>query len=257
MQNFRQVLQGLLTALASITLLIGGLALSLVEGNSAVLQPTEVPSATITWQPGTLPAQTITPLPPTATPTLPPPPTNCPPPAGWVPYIVQAGETLESLAATYQIDSATLGQANCLVTTSLPAGAVVYVPPVPTLTPVPCGPRPGWIVYIVRKGDTLYRISQSYGVDVWELQQANCLSGSLIKTGQRLYVPPWASRTPSPTISGTPTVTPTATNTSFFTKTVGPTRTSTPTFTPTPTDTATPGPTDTATPTNTSTPTNP
>jgi len=51
-------------------------------------------------------------------------------------------------------------------------------------------PRPGWVVYIVWPGDTLYHISTWYpGTSVEELMQGNCLSSTTIQPGQTLYVP--------------------------------------------------------------------
>jgi LysM repeat protein len=119
------------------------------------------------------------------------PPANCPPPAGWSVYFVQPGETLDSIATRYGISSAKLQTANCLITTELIPGVVIYVPPMPTQTPLPCGAPHSWIVYTVRPGDTLYRLSIAYGITVAELQRANCLgSSTLLHTGQLLYVPP-------------------------------------------------------------------
>lgn len=44
-------------------------------------------------------------------------------------------------------------------------------------------------VHVVRAGETLWRISQQYGVTVEELRAANRLSGNTIKAGQRLRIP--------------------------------------------------------------------
>jgi LysM repeat protein len=66
---------------------------------------------------------------------------------------------------------------------------------------VPCGSPYTWVVYIVRPGDSLFRLSQVYGVTVAELQQANCLgTTTTLHTGQVLYVPPTAPFAPSPTL---------------------------------------------------------
>lgn len=46
-----------------------------------------------------------------------------------------------------------------------------------------------YLSYKVNKGDTLWRISQSYGVTVADLKKANNLSGDLIITGQTLQIP--------------------------------------------------------------------
>ncbi len=260
MRNLRQILLGLGIGLFSLLITLGGIALSLTEGN--VTAPTRPPllTETPTWQTSDLPPLSPTSPPPTLTFTLPPPPTACPPPAGWVAYIVQAGDTLENLATRYQVSVEMLGQTNCLLTASILPGTVLYVPPTPTRTPVPCGPPRGWVTYIVQAGDTLYHLSQVYGVTVQQLQNANCLgSSTLIRTGQVLYVPPGPTRTPVTTGTPTPTSTPTGTPTS-----PGPSVTSSPTVTFTPTLTATvsstpensvtPSPTGTFTETPTTTP---
>jgi uncharacterized protein len=124
----------------------------------------------------------------------------------------------------------------------------------PAIEPSPqaCGPPAGWVVYTVRPGDTLGRLSRAFGINVEQLRQANCLAGSnLIVAGQRLYVPfalvePTPLPLPTETLAPTPTDTllPTATQTPLL-----PTATSVPpTIAPEPpTDTPEP-PTDTPVP---------
>ena len=217
MKNVWQVFLAIIIALASIGLLLGGLSLSLAEGNSlATFTPTHsstsTPTSSPTWQPftpsafTTLPADSLTPLPsrtPTSTLTLPPPPTNCPPPMGWLVYFVQPGETLDSIAAHYRVSTVVLQSANCMLTTDLLPSVVIYVPPMRTQTPLPCGQPYTWVVYYVQPGDTLYRLSQAYGVTVADLQRANCLGGSsLLHTGQQLYVPLGLPLPVSPTLPG-------------------------------------------------------
>ena len=127
-------------------------------------------------------------------------------------------------------------------TPTLPPAWTPTLPPTrtPTLPPPPtkCAPPPGWFSYIVQQGDTLYHLGQVYGIPFTDIQRANCLTSSNIHIGQRLYVPPWATRTPSPTSilpSDTPSVpwydTPTET---IITETSTPTDTETASATPTP-----------------------
>ncbi len=224
----------------------------------------------------------------------------CPIPRNWQPYSIQPGDTLEELATSRKVSTALIMQGNCLVSTSLLTGTTLYLPRepqptltssaalIPTLTPQRCGPPRTWIRYIVQPSDTLFRLSYLYGVSVLELQFANCLTDSLIRVGEVLYVPNVATRTLSPTpvtptnttvptrtytitltpsitltptITLTPSKTPTRTITLTFTKTLSPTptltftKTSTPTRTPTPTSTSTRTPTPTSTATPTITPT--
>ena len=266
MKNLRQVFLGIIIALASIGLLLGGLSLSLAEGNSNATStssptstPTLTPTSSPTWQPFTptssptwqpfTPSAVFTspsldsPTPfPTWTPsltlTLPTPPPNCPPPVGWLVYFVQPGETLDSIATRYRISTAELQNANCLITAELIPGVVIYVPPMRTQTPLPCGAPNSWIVYTVQPGDTLYRLSVYYGITVIELQRANCLgSSTLLHTGQLLYVPSWPPHPALPT--ATAIIFPTST------QTYTPPATFTMPFTSIPTDTLVPAPSDT------------
>ncbi len=206
MQTTRQLLWGLLIAVFSSGIILGGFSLSLAEGEMAAPIPTSPP-----FTPST--EMTVDSVPPTvttnATTFVVTPPTDCPSPAGWLAYLIQPGDTLDELAAHYRISTEQLSQANCLMTVGLMPGAYLYVPPVPTRTPIPCGSPPGWIRYTILKGDTLYSLAQYYQVTVKQLQQANCMGGSTsLYTGRQIYVPPKPTRTPSPTPTSTSTVTP-------------------------------------------------
>jgi membrane protease YdiL (CAAX protease family)/LysM repeat protein len=134
----------------------------------------------------------------------------------------------------------------------------------PTITPSPsfiyttaltstltCGIPQGWVVYTVHSGDTLSGLSLLFGVSVAQLQNANCLTTTVIHTRQSLYVPFLPiPNTPSPN-----TATPFPSATSMLeTDTPAP---ATPSDTPLPqTDTDTPHPavTDTPLPVPTDTP---
>ena len=122
---------------------------------------------------------------------------------------------------------------------------MIGITPIPTQTKALCGSPATWVVYIVRPGDSLYRLSLVYGVTVAELQRANCLgTSSILHTGQLLYVPPTAPLAPSPTMPYVVIPTSTPTNTQEF---IPPTETATtaPVETATEIPTATEAPTDT------------
>ncbi|NCP15829.1 LysM peptidoglycan-binding domain-containing protein [bacterium] len=260
MRIARQILWGLSIALFSSGIILGSLSLSLAEGDMAALLPTmPLPlSPSPTFPPFTPPVGTTSiPIPPTETftPFVVTPPTNCTPPAGWLAYLVQPGDTLEGLAERYRIPSEQLSQANCLMTASLLPGSYLYVPPVPTRTPVPCGAPSGWIRYTILKGDTLYSLAQYYQVTVQQLQRANCMgSSTILITGKQIYVPPMPTRTPPLTF--TPSLTLTLTSTLTPTPSpVTPSATPLPaTATPTASDTPTQTPTNSPVPTATYTP---
>lgn len=50
-------------------------------------------------------------------------------------------------------------------------------------------PKPSFTFHTVRKGDTLYGLAKRYGTTVGRIQQANGISGSLIRIGQKLKIP--------------------------------------------------------------------
>lgn len=231
----KPLLVGLLTALFCFFLVLGGFALSLAEGARLLTLPSPYFTATLAQLSFPSPAPMPATQPPLPSPTaIAPSPVSCPPPAGWVPLVIQSGQTLEALAQAYHSSVQALMQANCLLSQALVPGAVLYVPPAPTATRPPCGPPRGWIPYTVQPGDTLYSLAKYYGVTVAQLQQANCFGDStLIVVGQVIYVPNMPTRTPS---SG-PTITP-APSSSIPTET--PTPSSTATSSPSPTCTDTP-----------------
>jgi len=64
--------------------------------------------------------------------------TNCGPNPTWIFHTVKSGETVESIASLYRIETEALRTANCFpVDFILPAGMEIYVPDVATSTPIP------------------------------------------------------------------------------------------------------------------------
>jgi LysM repeat protein len=70
--------------------------------------------------------------------------------------------------------------------------------PLATLTPTVCPPPPEWQRYVVGAFDTLALIAQRFNLTPDQLNQANCLSQSVVQTGQTIFVPPFR---PTPTLS--------------------------------------------------------
>lgn len=280
MSDLRQVVLGILAAIVSLAIIFGSISLAMTEGSlrEAFTPPTGVaptPTAIAAldlFAPSSTPSsgETVLLVTETPNPVVVPTATVCPLPAGWSTIIIQPGDTLESLAATYGISSDILEKANCMVIPSLLPGTQLSVPGVaPTQPPTPCGPPFNWVYYTVQAGDTLYHIATMFGTTVPELQFANCMTSDFIRVSQKLFVPnvptptstktrpPRSSRTPTNTHlppTATPTVQPPLTATLTATPTV-----SISTVTPTPTGTSTPTATDTSipieTPTETPTPT--
>lgn len=257
MQALRQLGVGVLIAIGSVILVLGGIFLSLAESLPAPATPTQVPptlplsfptpTATSTLFAETAtPSETVTSSPTVTQETATSLVCN-PPPTNWVRVTTSALDTIYSLAQRYRTTAEDLSAANCLASFDLPAGFVLYVPPVPTVTVIPCGPPASWVRgHVVQRGDTLFRIALSYGITYPQLQRANCMGGSTtIYAGQRLWVPNIPTRTPVPGVTVIP---------DFPTETTEPTVTGappshTPTDPPPPT-TAVPtsAPADTSTP---------
>lgn len=211
MQLLRQLGAGVIVAIFSVILVIGGVFLSLAETLPPPATPTQIPptfpqsfpTPTATTTASQLPTTTET---PTST-LLAAAPTICTPPSGWVQIMAGSGDTVYSLAQRYKTTAENLNAANCLTSADLPAGMALYVPPVPTVTVSPCGPPAGWVRnYIVRRGDTLSSIARLYNTTYPRLQVANCMgSSTTIYAGQRLWVPNIPIRTPVPGVTTIPT----------------------------------------------------
>ncbi len=129
-------------------------------------------------------------------------------------HLVRRGQTIRTVAARYGVSPVVLARANGLRTTSrLRAGARLRVPAtgvaqaMPEEVPVPAATARGEAsvgrgasaVYVVKRGDTLQRISLKFNTTVKDLMQRNGLSRSNIATGKRLIVPAAArSSAPAP-----------------------------------------------------------
>jgi len=232
MQSLRQLGGGVVIALVSVILVIGGISLALAENLPAQETPTavpptislEFPTATFTVSPSVSETASLTPMVfPTTTNTevFTVIPTNtlfvsasCTTPSGWIRILTSSGDTVYSLAQRYKTTAETLGAANCLSSFDIPVGLALYVPPVPTVTVIPCGPPLGYVRrHVVQPGDNLYRIALSYGITYPQLQRANCMgSSTTIYAGQILWVPNIPTRTPVPGVTIVPDF-PTATAT--------------------------------------------
>jgi LysM repeat protein len=281
MKEFREGLFGIGAAVLSIVLVLGSFSMAFTESGMVGVIAGLV---TETLESGIVPVLTSLPVPITPSPNpagvvvstmteTPVATSPCDFPPDWYLVTVTYDRSLEDFAREYWTTADILAEGNCMLTHTLIAGMVVYVPNLPQLTSTPtvvqCGPIPGWVVYIVQPGDTLAGISARTGTTVYQLQVANCIVGSTnIWVGLILYVPYIPSTfTPVPTFISVPTHTPVAslsptiflfpteTATSTPEDTATPTGTATDTPTALPTDTPTPLPTETPTQTPTLLPT--
>jgi LysM repeat protein len=126
---------------------------------------------------------------PSVTPNVPIPPTSVVQPPNTIVYIVQPGDTLGRIAARFNTTVTTLAQLNGIANINLirigqqlqiPSGSV---PPNPV-------PPPQQTTYIVRPGDTLFRIALRHGVPLYLLAQVNGIANpNLVYVGQVLVIP--------------------------------------------------------------------
>ena len=104
-----------------------------------------------------------------------------------------------SVTATVRLPTASPTSAPSTATLVLHAETATPATPLPTASAqvqmliaptMGCGPFQGWIMgYVVRPGDTLYRIALRYRTSVSDLKQGNCKTSSFIYVGERLWVP--------------------------------------------------------------------
>lgn len=129
-------------------------------------------------------------------------------------YVVQAGDSLSSIAAQFGTTVAELMALNGLKSADfLREGQELIVPGPPptrgpatnTPTPLPTDAR----IYVVQPGDTLLSIAQDYGASMQVLMTVNHIQDpSLLRAGQELIIIPG---TPTPEPTDTPLPPPTAT----------------------------------------------
>jgi LysM repeat protein len=104
-------------------------------------------------------------------------------------YVVQAGDTLFSIAMRNGTTVNALMQANGLYNYWIYVGQTLRLPGQPVPAPVPPAPNPG-VYHIVRPGEWLEFIAARYGTSVYAIQIANKLPNpSFIWVGQRLFIP--------------------------------------------------------------------
>ena len=99
---------------------------------------------------------------------------------GTLPYRVVKGDTLYSIARTYNSTVANIYKFNSIINPDrIRVGEVIIIP----LSP------PEAIIYVVKAGDTLYHIAQKYGTNIVNLIKYNYLTPPyIIYPGQQLVV---------------------------------------------------------------------
>lgn len=117
--------------------------------------------------------------------------------ADWT-YTVQRGDTLYTIAQRFGVSVGSLRQRNGLWTDSLRIGQRITIP---TGTGTASTAASGW-TYTVRRGDTLFTISQRVGVPVDTLRSVNGLASNTLRIGQRLTIPTGGTTAATPAGGG-------------------------------------------------------
>ena len=101
-------------------------------------------------------------------------------------YIVKRGDSLYSIATKYGITVNELKAANNLTSNILTVGQVLNIPLQTTPDQLP---STDYIIYTVKRGDTLYKIANDYNISVNEIIDFNQLTSTGLIIGQQLLIP--------------------------------------------------------------------
>ena len=106
-------------------------------------------------------------------------------------YTVKKGDTLYGIASAYGISVEELKKLNNLTTNSIYIGQELIVPSTNVTPPEtkPEDPNQKYIIYVVKKGDSLWSISKAYNVTIPELMKLNSLTSVDLKIGDELKIP--------------------------------------------------------------------
>ncbi len=94
-------------------------------------------------------------------------------------YTVVSGDTLSKIANQFNTTVNELITYNNLPTTILSIGQVIKIPTI----------EPSNVIYTVKRGDTLYKIANTYSVSVDDIKRLNNLTSDTLSIGQQLYIP--------------------------------------------------------------------
>ena len=95
-------------------------------------------------------------------------------------YIVKKGDSLYSIARTYNTSVDKLKEINNLTSNALAIGQVLKLP---------SNNANENVVYTVKKGDSLYSIAREYGTTVDAIKKLNNITSNTLSIGQKLLLP--------------------------------------------------------------------
>lgn len=104
-------------------------------------------------------------------------------------YKVKVGDTLYKIANTYGINVNDLIEYNNLSNTNLSVGQQLLIPAVQE--------ESEYDTYIVKAGDTLYKIANQYNTITMELMNINNLSSNILSIGQKILIPKQTQQSPT------------------------------------------------------------
>ena len=104
--------------------------------------------------------------------------------SSWRFHVVRQGETLDGIAASFHMPTATIASYNEISATQPMDAGDELVIPVATAS----GAAPGQQRYIVHRGDTLVTVADRFGVTVGQLRNWNGSAGAHLKPGRAIYV---------------------------------------------------------------------
>jgi LysM repeat protein len=114
-------------------------------------------------------------------------------------YVVDPGDTLSGIAASYGTTTQALVEANGLASANLIYVGQRLVIPGGGSAPAPSTPSSTTGYYTVQAGDTVSSIAVRHGVTGWAIVQSNHLANpNFIYVGQRLVIPGGSSPVPEP-----------------------------------------------------------
>ena len=97
-------------------------------------------------------------------------------------YTVKSGDSLWSIAKKFNLSVADLKEANGLTSSMLSIGQILKIPVIEE-------PQNNDNIYIVKSGDSLYKIAQNFDTTVSEIMSLNNLTNTNLSIGQRLIIP--------------------------------------------------------------------
>ena len=98
-------------------------------------------------------------------------------------YTVKKGDSLYKIAKDYGLSVEELKRINNLQTSLLNIGQVLKIPKSETVE------SSNYIEYVVKAGDSLYKIANNYNIDVDDLKKYNNLDSNLLSIGQIIRIP--------------------------------------------------------------------